>query len=347
VEEKHAHHLYVTEHIADDLILGTTWLRTVDPTIDWRTKSLRVASVQVEKEEVVKNLLSKFGKLVNGTDKCSLPPHRNYDCEIPLIGMPPSTSQTARRISPDQQKYLDIYLKEQMQLGRIVPSKSSIASQILFVPKKDKSIRICVDYRKLNDLTHRITFPMPRIDELLERTGKAKFFSSIDLKDAYYLLRMKKSDQWKTAFISPNGTFEYTVMPFGLKNAPGQFQKFIDHVLAPLEKSFVLAYLDNILVFSNSKEEHEQHLTLVLQTLQKAELRIKPSKCLFFKESVPFLGFTIGQGNLSMNSENVQSITDWQPPSNVKGLQRFLRFINFYRRFIPNLSQISKPMICF
>jgi RNase H-like domain found in reverse transcriptase/Reverse transcriptase (RNA-dependent DNA polymerase) len=185
---------------------------------------------------------------------------------------------------------------------------------------------------------------MPRIDEILERTAKAKYFSSLDLKDAYHLLRIKKSDQWNTAFICPNGTFEYTVMPFGLKKAPGQFQRFIEHVLSPLGKSFVLAYLDDILVFSNSEKEHEQHLTLVLQTLQKADLRIKPSKCSFFKKSVPFLGFHLGQGNLSMNSDKVESIKDWEPPTNVKSLQRFLRFINFYRRFIPNLSKISQPL---
>jgi predicted aspartyl protease len=165
----------VAQNLAYDLILGTTWLKDVNPQINWKTNEISVSAVTDEGfsakfEEQVK---LKYPMLVSETEQNSLPPHRDFDCEIPLIEEPKQTTQTARRLSPDEQKTLDLYLNEQIRLGRIVPSKSSIAAQILFVPKKDKTTRICVDFRNLNEITQRITFPMPRVDELLERTGNA------------------------------------------------------------------------------------------------------------------------------------------------------------------------------
>ncbi|KAK1911204.1 hypothetical protein P3342_011806 [Pyrenophora teres f. teres] len=164
----------------------------------------------------------------------------------------------------------------------------------MFVPKKDGKLRLCVDYRKLNDITIKNRYPLPNITELRDRLSRAKIFTALDLRDGYYLIRIAKGEEWKTAFRSRYGHYEYTVMPFGLTNAPATFQELINNVLRAHLDIFVIAYLDDILVYSETLEDHVEHVKTVLRALEQFNLRLKPEKCKFHKTKVNFLGYVVG-----------------------------------------------------
>jgi hypothetical protein len=179
----------------------------------------------------------------------------------------------------------------------------------------------------------------------MDRVNGAKVFSKIDLKEAYHRIRIREGDEWKTAFRSRYGHFEYLVIPFGLTNAPATFQAYINNALRGLVDDFCIVYLDDILIFSKS-EEHEEHLRRVCQRLRDAELYAKPSKCQFFKKEMEFLGFIINSEGVKMDPSRIQTIKEWEshPPRNFRDVQVFLGFCNFYRRFIKNYSEIARPL---
>ena len=172
--------------------------------------------------------------------------------------------------------------------------------------------------------------------EILDRVNGARVFSKIDLKDAYYRIRIQPGDEWKTAFRTRYGHYEYLVMPFGLTNAPAAFQSYINQALRGLVDDFCIVYLDDILIFSRTEEEHAEHLRLVCDRLRTAELYAKPSKCQFFQKEMEFLGFIIDEQGVRMDPERVRTISEWKehPPASYRDVQVFLRFYNFYRRFI-------------
>ena len=224
------------------------------------------------------------------------------------------------------------------------PSKSPYGAPVLFVRKKDGSMRMCVDYRALNKITVKNRYPLPRIDELLDRVQGATVFSKIDLRSGYHQIRIAEEDIPKTAFRTRYGHYEFTVMPFGLTNAPATFMRLMNDIFQPLLDSCVIVYLDDILIFSRTPEEHQQHLRQVLEILRKHKLYAKLSKCSFFQPAVDFLGHTISAKGISMDEHKVKAIQDWPQPANLKELRSFLGLAAYYMKFVPHHAAIAAPL---
>ncbi|KAG8935233.1 hypothetical protein FRC01_005489 [Tulasnella sp. 417] len=273
-----------------------------------------------------------------------LPPHRPFDMEIDLLpGKTPPFGPIYSLTQPEQEE-LQRYITENLQKGFIRPSKSPAAAPVLFVKKKNGKLRLCVDYRGLNTVTIKNRYPIPLIHDLLDRVQGCKYFSKIDLQSAFNLLRIKPGHEWKTAFRTKLGLFEYLVMPFGLSNAPSAFQALVNDVLKDLIDVCVVVYLDDILIFSKTREEHERIVKDVLQRLRDANLFASPDKCEFFKDSIEFLGFVISKDGLSMDKNKITTITEWPTPTSLSQVQSFLGFANFYRRFIDKFSELASPL---
>lgn len=239
---------------------------------------------------------------------------------------------------------MDLYIEESLAAGIIRPSTSPAGAGFFFVGKKDGGLRPCIDYRGLNKITIRNRYPLPLMSTAFEMLQGASIFTKLDLRNAYHLVRIRQGDEWKTAFNTPTGHYEYLVMPFGLTNAPAVFQALINDVLRDMLNKFVFVYLDDILIFSNSFQEHVQHVHKVLRHLLDNHLYIKPEKCQFHVSQVKFLGFVIEPGQIQMDPQKIQAVVDWPSPSSVKEVQRFLGFANFYRKFILNFSTVAAPL---
>jgi hypothetical protein len=273
-----------------------------------------------------------------------LPPHRPYDHKIPLReGFVPPFGPLYS-LSREELEALKAWLEENLEKGFIRRSSSPAASPILFVKKADGSLRLCVDYRGLNEGTIKNRYPLPLIQETLMQLSKAKYFTTLDIRGAYNLVRMAEGEEWKTAFRTRYGLFESLVMPFGLTNAPADFQAFINDVLRPFLDRFCTAYLDDILIYSETIEEHREHIKQILDALSKAGLHLKPEKCKFYQMEVKYLGLLVGRNGIKMDPSKVQTIMEWEPPSNLKDVQEFLGFANFYRRFIRDYSKVVAPL---
>lgn len=237
-------------------------------------------------------------------------------------------------------KYLDDYVAR----GWIRHSRSPAGAPILFAKKKDGSLRLCVDYRGLNKVTVKNRGPLPLIQESLIRLSQAKLFTKLDLKEAYHRIRIKEGDEWKTAFRTRYGHFEYMVMPFGLTNAPAVFQAHINQVLAGLVDVTCIVYLDDILIFSEDERSHERHVREVLQRLRDAKLYCNPKKCQWHTRTTEFLGYQISPEGVSMDPERVKTIRDWPLPRSVGDIRVFVGFLNYYRRFIHGFSEKALPL---
>ena len=218
--------------------------------------------------------------------------------------------------------------------GIYSPLKISSGSPILFVKKKDGTLRLCIDYRGLNRVTVRNRYPLPLIPELLDRLRAGRIFSKIDLRGAYNLVRIKPGDEWKTAFRTRYGHFEYMVMPFGLTNAPAVFQHMMNDIFREYLDHFVVIYLDDILVFSSNIKDNTQHVRLVLTKLWEHGLSDKSEKCEFDRTSIEFLGYFISTQGITMDTWKIKTIQEWFVPTRVRDVQSFLGFANFYQCFI-------------
>ena len=247
-------------------------------------------------------------------------------------------------LSQHELEVLRAYLDTALEKGWIRRSESSAGAPILFVQKKDGGLRLCVDYRALNKLTTKNRYPLPLIPEILDRLSGAKYFTKLDLKDAYYRIRIKAGDEWKTAFRTRYGHYEYMVMPFGLTNAPATFQAHINEVLRGLLDLICVAYLDDIMIFSRTYEEHVSHVRQVLVRLRKYGLIAKLSKCEFFRQEVDFLGYHVSVAGVSMDPSRVEAIQEWPVPKSFRDIQVFLGFANFYRGFIYRYSAVVAPI---
>jgi transposase InsO family protein len=247
-------------------------------------------------------------------------------------------------LSEQELKVLRQYIDDALAKGWIRASTSPAGAPVLFVPKKGGGLRLCVDYRGLNRITKKNRYPLPLISETMDRLKGAKLFTKLDLKDAYHRLRIREGDEWKTAFRTRYGHFEYMVMPFGLANAPATFQAYINHALSDLLDKICVVYLDDILIFSENDAEHTQHVRIVLDRLRQYKLYANPIKCQFRTEEVSFLGFIIGIKGVYMEASRISTITEWPAPKSIRELQVFLGFANFYRRFIAGYSRMSAPL---
>ena len=237
-------------------------------------------------------------------------------------------------------KYLDKNLKKRF----IRKSQSSAGNPILFIPKKNRSLRLCVDYWKLNNITVKNRYPLPNISKLQDQLSGAQWFTKLDLRGAYNLIWIKPGEEWKIAFQTRYGLYKSMVMPFGLTNAPATCQEVINNALREYFDIFVIAYLDNILIYSYTMDNHVQHLKLVLDCLQRKNLLIKPEKCDFHKQKVFYLGFLIGRDGMSIDPEKLRAVKDWERPTNVKEVWSFLGFIIYNRKFIEGYSKKALPL---
>ena len=263
--------------------------------------------------------------------------------EIPLVDETP-VSQPYRRIPPNQYREVKEHISALLRKGVIQESSSSYASPIVLVRKPDGSLRLCVDYRRLNSKTRRDAFPLPRIDESLDALSGAAFFSTIDLASGYHQVVMHEKDRHKTAFTTPFGLYEYLRMPFGLCNAPATFQRLMQATMSDLAFQIVLVYLDDLLVFSPTFQDHLVRLETVLRRLRETGLKVKVEKCHFLQPEVRFLGHQVSARGISTDPEKINAVKMWPTPSTVKELRSFLGFCSYYRRFIEGFSQIAGPL---
>jgi hypothetical protein len=274
----------------------------------------------------------------------TLPPHRAVDHAIDLE---PGTQLPYGRIynlSETELHALKAYIEQNLANGFIQRSTSAAAAPIVFSKKKDGGLRICVDYRALNKITVKNRYPLPLISEMLDRMRDATVFTKLDLRGAYNLIRIREGDEYKTAFRTRYGQFEYRVMPFGLTNAPATFQSYMDECLGEYLDDFAVCYLDDILIYSKNPEEHEEKVKLVLARLAEFGLYCKTSKCEFSVSEVNFLGFMISANGIAMEPDRIVSIEQWPTPACVKHVQILLGFTNFYRRFIRRYAKLTAPI---
>ena len=274
-----------------------------------------------------------------------LPPHRSYDHEIRLTSDKKLPFGKIYSMSREELQTLRDWLDENLRKGFIRPSSSSVTSPVLFVKKPGGGLRLCMDYRALNEVSVKDCYPLPLIKETLNNLQGMKYFSKIDIISAFNNVRMKEGHKKLTAFLTRFRLFESLVMPFGLTRAPATFQRFINNSLRDYLDQFCSAYLDDILIYSKTREEHEEHVRKVLQRLREAGLYAKLSKCEFFVTETKFLGLIVGRDGFKMDPEKVRTILEWKTPHSATDVLRFNGFCNFYRRFIKNYSKIVTPLI--
>ncbi|KAK9029043.1 hypothetical protein V6N11_026169 [Hibiscus sabdariffa] len=294
---------------------------------------------QIEDIQTVREFPDVFPEELPG-----LPPDRDVEFEIETyLGSAP-VSMAPYRMAPKELKELKVQLQELLDRGFIRPSSSSWGAPVLFVKKKDGSLRLCIDYRKLNNLTVKNKYPLPMIDDLFDQFRGATVFLKIDLRSGYYQLRVKDSDVAKTAIRTRYGHYEFLVMPFGLTNAPAAFMDMMNRVFRPYLDQFVVVFIDDILIYSRSKAEHVEHLRIVLQTLRDHRLYAKLSKCEFWLKKVTFLGHVVSAEGIQVDPSKIEAIVSWKQLKNVSEIRSFLGLAGYYRRFVEGFSIIAAPL---
>jgi hypothetical protein len=275
-------------------------------------------------------------------DLLGLPPDRDVEFVIELKPSTAPISRRAYRMPSKELAELKTQLQELLDKGFIQPSSSPWGCPAIFVKKKDKTLRLCVDYRPLNEVTIKNKYPLARIDLLFDQLAGAKVFSKINLRSGYHQIKIRPEDIPKTAFTTRYGLYEYLVISFGLTNAPAHFMYLMNSVFMPELDKFVVVFVDDILVYSKNKKEHAEHLCIILSRLREHQLYAKFSKCEFWLNEVPFLGHVLSAEGVAVDPGKVRDILDWKPPTTVHQVRSFLGMAGYYCRFIPDFSKISK-----
>lgn len=307
-----------------------------------------LASIDIEpgllpgQKEQIENLIREFAECFSTSSKVrrtSIAKHRIIVDESvrPICQHP-------YRVSPKEREAIGNQVKEMLKDDVIQPSASPWASPVVLVKKKDQTLRFCIDYRKLNAVTKRDVYPLPRIDDTLDRLRDAKFFSCLDLKNGYWQIEVDERDREKTAFVTPDGLYEFKVLPFGLCSAPATFQRMMDTVLTGLKWQTCLVYLDDVVVFSATFEQHVERLRAVMKAIKSAGLTIKPQKCHFGFHELLFLGHVISSEGIRPDPEKTTAVQKFPKPTDKKAVRRFLGLCAYYRRFVKNFSRIAEPL---
>jgi hypothetical protein len=292
----------------------------------------------IEDHEVLKEFEYVFQEVPG------LPPKRDIDFSVNLMPGAAPVSKAPYRMSAPELKELQLQLEELLKKGYICPSVSPWGALVLFVKKKDRTLRLCIDFRQLNKVTVKNKYPLSRIDDLFDQLKDAKIFSKIDLRSGYHQVRIKDEDINKTTFRTRYGHYEFTVVSFGLSNAPAVFMSLMNGVFRDYLDKFVIVFLDDILVYSRTEEEHEQHLRMVLQVLREHQLYAKLSKCSFYQERIHYLGHIISKDGIAVDPEKIEAIREWSAPRNVMEVRSFMGLAGYYRRFIAGFSKIAHPI---
>lgn len=272
------------------------------------------------------------------------PPERENPFTINLEPGAAAIAKAPYRMAPAELAELKEQLEDLMGKGFIQHSSSPWGAPVLFVKKKDGSMRLCIDYRGLNNVTIKDKYPLPRIDELLDQLQGATWFSKIDLASGYHQIPIAKEDVPKTAFRTRYGHYEFVVMPFGLTNAPAVFMRLMNQVFRDYLDKFVIIFIDDILIYSRTAEEHEEHLRRVLERLQEHKLYAKFSKCKFWKKEIGFLGHRVSAEGVAADPEKISAIKGWPQPTTVTEVRSFLGLAGYYRKFVNGFASLAKPL---
>jgi hypothetical protein len=303
---------------------------------------------QLAEAEVPDNEFKQFATTqypdVFGEVPAGLPPesHGQHNIELEPDARP--QWRPMYRLSPAELQEVKDQIQTYLEKGWIRPSTSPWSAPILFAPKKDGTLRMCIDYRALNKLTIKNRYPIPRIDDLMDSLHGAQYFSTLDLQQGYHQIRMNPADIPYTAFTTPQGHYEFTVMTFGLTNAPATFQAAMNSMFRPYLGQFCLVYLDDVLIFSKTAEEHMTHLKLVLDLLRQHKYQAKLSKCNFGLPELPYLGFIVGRDGVKANPVKVADIVNWPTPQTVTHVQQFLGLCNYFRKFVQGYANLAAPL---
>ncbi len=292
----------------------------------------------------IKRVLEEFPDVMPEDLLEVLPSRRRVHHAIEVMPGVAPPAKAPYRMSHEELKELKVQLEELLAKGYIKPNKSPYGVPILFVHKKDGTLRMCVDYRALNKATVKNRYPLPRIDDLFDRLCGAKVFRRIDLRSGYYQIQIAEGDEEKTACRTSYGSYEFLVMPFGLTNAPTTFCTFMNDIFREWLDDFVVVYIDDILIYSGSLEEHEKHLRKVFQRLRENKLYAKLEKCEFGVTEVDFLGHRIIQKGLKMDDHKVKAILDWEPHKSIPAFMSFVGLASYYRKFIKNFAKIAASL---
>jgi hypothetical protein len=343
-----------------DVILGMDWLTKhngiiscADKTVlltDHQGKSVSCQAQPPAQDPMVFNLAAESISVVEEfmdvfpEELPGMPPEREVEFYIDLIPGTAPITKRPYRMAPTELAELKLQIAELQQKGYIRPNSSPWGAPVLFVTKKDGSMRMCIDYRSLNEVTIKNKYPLPRIDDLFSHLQGAKYFSKIDLRSGYHQLRIKETDVQKTAFVTRYGQYEFTVMPFGLTNAPAFFMNLMNKVFMEELDKFIVVFIDDVLIYSKSREDHEHHLRIVLERLKAHQLYAKLNKCEFWLEKIAFLRHILTAKGIKVDPSKVEEVFKWKQPSNVSETQSFLGMAGYYRRFIKGFSSIERPM---
>jgi hypothetical protein len=298
----------------------------------------------VTSPKCIKQVLDEFPDVMPEELPEDLLPRRRVDHAIEVMPEVAPPAKTPYRMSHEELKELKVQLEELLRKGYIKLNKSPYGAFVLFVHKKDGTLMMCVDYTALSKVTVKNRYPLPWIDDLFDRLSGAKVFSKIDLRSKYYQIWIAERDEKKIACRTKYGSYEFLVMPFGLTNAPATFCTFMNDIFREWLDDFVVVYIDDILIYSGSLEEHAEHLRRVFQRLRENKLYVKLEKCEFRVTEVDFLGHRITQEGLKMDDHKVKAILDSELPKLVLALRFFLRLASYYRKFIKNFAKMVAPL---
>jgi hypothetical protein len=372
---KFQHDLKILHLDSYDLVLGMDWLEQYSPmSIHWGSKwisfpysgttivlqgltsppstnlvfqllttdspepSDSTASLPAEIEALLQEFPGVF------TTPSSLPPERSCDHAIPLVSGASPVNIRAYRYPPTLKDEIERQVRDMLDNGFIQPSSSPFSSPVLLVWKKDGSWRFCVDYRYLNAMTVKFVYPIPVFDQLVNELGQAQWFLIPDLHSGYHQIRLQVGEEFKTAFSTHVGHYEFTVVPFGLSGAPGTFQGAMNTTLAPLLRKCVVVFFDDILIYSRTYEEHIAHLRDVLTLLAQDKWMVKLKKYHFAQQEIHYLGHILSFRGIHTDPNKVAAICHWPQPSNVKELWGFLGLAGFYLKFVHHFAVIARPL---
>jgi len=363
-----AFHLLSKRKAGDEIFVAT--LEEIDSLIDQRSQEQeRAAAIadltvkltqrrqtpaqfavsiqELDAEPVIPPEYADWTHVFSKAESDILPPHRSYDHSIELEG----EGEKALKYSPlykmsaVELEAVKEYITDNLTKGFIEPSQAPFAAPILFVKKPNGSLRLCIDFRVLNSLTRKDRYPLPLIDETLARIANARIFTKLDIRQAFHRIRMDPASEEYTTFRTRYGAYKCKVLPFGLTNGPATYQRYMNDILFDYLDDFCTAYLDDILIYSEDPLQHQTHVKKVLQRLNDAGLQADLKKCEFGVTKTKYLGFIISTSGLEVDPEKVSVVSQWSYPSSVKGIQSFLGFCNFYRRFIRDYGIIAKPLV--
>ncbi|GJU57463.1 putative nucleotidyltransferase, ribonuclease H [Tanacetum coccineum] len=349
-------------HRSFDVIVGMDWLSKHKDEIVCHEKVVRIPlphgkmlrvlgerpeekvrmSVKVKEQKLKDIVMVRNFSEVFPDDLSGLPPSREIKFRIDLIPGAMPVAKSPYRLVPSEMEELSSQLRELRHKGFIRPSSSPWGALVLLVKNKDDSFKMCIDYRELNKLTIKNRYPLPRIDDLFDQLQASQLFSKIDLRSGYHQLRVHEDDIPTTIFRTLYGHFEFTVMPFGLTNVPSVFMDLMNRVCRPYLDKFVIVFIDDILIYFKTKEEHEMHLGLILELLKKDKLYAKFSMCEFWLQEVKFLGHVINGDGIHVDPGKIEAVKNWEAPRTPSEVCSFLGLAGYYRRFIENFSKIAK-----